>query len=133
MGAPLAALTRPPNPRARPGVVLDRGGTIVDHPRDAELGVIESAFHPDQLRFLPGAIEGLAKLAKAGVPMAIATNQPGAAKGRYPLEAIARTNAALVAKLAEHGIVIARVEACVHHPEHGPPCACRKPAPGMLL
>lgn len=117
----------------RAGIVLDRDGTIVDHHRDAELGVIEAAFHPSQLRFLPGAIEGLEKLAKAGVPLAIATNQPGAAKGQYPASAIERTNGALVEMLKARGIAIARVETCLHHPEHGPACACRKPAPGMLI
>lgn len=125
----------------RPGVVLDRDGTLVDFVRDEELGVIESAFHPDQLRFLPGALEGVKLLAGAGLPLAIATNQPGVAKGRYGREAVHRTNRALVERLADEGVVIARVEACLHHPEGGPggdaslvvACACRKPKPGMIL
>jgi len=125
----------------RPGVILDRDGTLVDVVRDAELGVITTAFHPDQLRILPGVVEGLRALADAGHLLAIATNQPGAAKGQVPRGAIERTNAALVELLAAQGIAIAAVETCFHHPDGGPggdptlvgPCTCRKPEPGLLL
>ena len=62
-------------------VVFDRDGTLVDFHRDAELGVVTPAFHPSQLRFQPGAFAALRLLAAAGHRIAIATNQPGAAKG----------------------------------------------------
>ena len=125
---------------ARRGAILDRDGTLIDFHRDAELGAVVSAFHPDQIRLLPGVIEGLRALRDAGFILAIATNQPGAAKGQIPAAAITRTNAALVAILAREGISIAEVAVCGHHPEGGPggdptlvgPCACRKPAPGLL-
>ncbi|HSN97613.1 MAG TPA: HAD-IIIA family hydrolase [Candidatus Nanopelagicales bacterium] len=125
---------------ARRGAILDRDGTIIDVVRDAELGVVTTAFHPDQLRILPGAIEGMRRLAAAGFTLAIATNQPGAAKGQIPWSAVLRTNAALIDRLREAGAPIAAIEVCPHHPEGGPggdpaligPCACRKPAPGML-
>jgi D-glycero-D-manno-heptose 1,7-bisphosphate phosphatase len=122
-------------------VIVDRDGTLIDVVRDEETGVISAAFHPSQLRFLPGVIEGLTSLAAAGYAISIATNQPGAAKGQFSRDAIERTNQALVALLAEHGVSIATVEVCLHHPEGSPggdrslvgPCACRKPAPGLLL
>lgn len=125
---------------ARPGVVLDRDGTLAAIVRDEELGVLTTAFHPAQLRLLPGVVEGLRALQSAGYALAIATNQPGPAKGQCSAEAVHRTNAALVQLLGDHGVTIARVEACLHHPEGGPggdparigPCTCRKPAPGML-
>jgi D-glycero-D-manno-heptose 1,7-bisphosphate phosphatase len=125
----------------RPGVVVDRDGTLVDFHRDVELGVVTPAFHPSQLRFLPGAVEGLSLLARAGWPIAIATNQPGAAKGEISREAIERTNAALVARLAEAGVPVGLVAVCLHHPVGGPGgdpalaalCDCRKPLPGLLL
>ena len=123
------------------GVILDRDGTLVDFHRDAELGAVVSAFHPDQLRLLPGVVDGLRALRDAGFTLAIATNQPGAAKGQLPRAAIERTNRALVERLAEHGIPIAAVAVCLHHPEGGPggdpalarACDCRKPEPGLLL
>ncbi len=126
---------------ARRGAILDRDGTLIDFHRDAELGAVVSAFHPDQIRLLPGVIEGLRALAHAGFTLAIATNQPGAAKGQIPWAAIARTNEALVARLGREGIAIAEVAVCAHHPEGGPggdaalvrACECRKPAPGLLV
>jgi D-glycero-D-manno-heptose 1,7-bisphosphate phosphatase len=124
----------------RPVAILDRDGTIIDVVRDEETGAIGVAFHPDQLRLLPGAIEGMRALAGAGYRLAIATNQPGPAKGQYSKEAVLRTNAALVAMLAGHGLTISSVKACMHHPQGGPggdpalvgPCDCRKPRAGLL-
>lgn len=124
----------------RRGVVLDRDGTLVDFVRDAELGVVTPAFHPSQLRLLPGVVAGLARLQAAGYALAIATNQPGAAKGELARAAILGTNDALAALLAGHGLRIEAFEVCLHHPEGGPggeaelvcACECRKPRPGML-
>lgn len=124
----------------RPGVIFDRDGTLVDFVRDEELGVVTPAFHPDQLRLLPGVVAGLDRLSRAGFAIAIATNQPGCAKGELTREAIARTNDALRARLAGEAIAVAAFEVCLHHPtggERGDPslvraCDCRKPAPGML-
>jgi D-glycero-D-manno-heptose 1,7-bisphosphate phosphatase len=121
-------------------VVLDRDGTLIDFVRDPELGAVVAAFHPDQIRFLPGVLDGLRLLAERGLVLAIATNQPGAAKGQVPLEAIHRTNDALLAMLRAEGIAIAALAVCLHHPEGGPggdpalvgPCDCRKPAPGLV-
>ncbi len=123
------------------GVLLDRDGTLVDVVRDEETGTVHTAFHPSQLRLLPGVVEGLRALADAGYVLAIATNQPGPAKGQVSIEAVTRTNDALVELLASQGVTLTKVACCVHHPEGGPggaraligPCACRKPAPGMLL
>lgn len=120
--------------------ILDRDGTLVDVVRDEETGAIGVAFHPSQLRFLPGAIEGLRALQDAGFVLAIATNQPAPAKGQFSAAAVQHTNDALVARLAAEGIRIAAVEVCMHHPEGGPGgdpalvrvCDCRKPGPGML-
>jgi D-glycero-D-manno-heptose 1,7-bisphosphate phosphatase len=125
---------------ARRGAILDRDGTLIDVVRDPELGIMTTAFHPDQLRLLPGVVEGLRLLVDAGFTLAIATNQPGAAKGQIPASAIRRTNDALVELLGASGVAIARLEVCLHHPDGGPggdaslvgPCACRKPRPGML-
>jgi D-glycero-D-manno-heptose 1,7-bisphosphate phosphatase len=120
--------------------ILDRDGTIVEGVRAPD-GHMSSAFSPDELRLLPGALEGMRALQTAGYVLAIATNQPGYAKGQATREAIAVTNGALVELLAREGITIASVEVCLHHPVGGPggdmslvgPCACRKPQPGMLL
>jgi D-glycero-D-manno-heptose 1,7-bisphosphate phosphatase len=122
------------------GVILDRDGTLIDVVRDEETGVISTAFHPDQVVILPGVVEALRALAEAGYVLAIATNQPGPAKGQFSAAAVQRTNEALVARLGAEGIRVAQLEVCMHHPVGGPggdpalvgPCECRKPKPGML-
>jgi D-glycero-D-manno-heptose 1,7-bisphosphate phosphatase len=124
-----------------PGVILDRDGTLIDVVRDEETGTVSVAFHPDQVQLLPGVVEGLRLLSGAGYRFAIASNQPGPAKGQYSALAVERTNRALVASLATLGIEISVVEVCLHHPVGGPggdaqwvgDCACRKPKPGLLL
>jgi len=125
----------------RPGIILDRDGTLIDVVRDEETGVVSVAWTPSQLRFLPGVLSGLGRLKAAGFGFAIATNQPGPAKGQFSVEAVHRTHHALVAALAEAGIAISSVEVCWHHPEGSPhgvaelaaACDCRKPKPGLLL
>jgi len=123
------------------GVIVDRDATLIDVVRDEETGAISVAFHPSHIRFLPGVIPGLTRLAAEGFGIAIATNQPAPAKGQFSAEAVARTNEALVAELGRHGIRVAAFEVCMHHPDGGPGgdpalvqiCNCRKPAPGLLL
>jgi D-glycero-D-manno-heptose 1,7-bisphosphate phosphatase len=121
--------------------LLDRDGTLVDVVRDEETGTITTAFHPSQLKILDGVVDGLRLLVDAGYLLAIVTNQPGPAKGYFSRDAVERTNAALVAELAAQAVPVARVGACLHHPQGGKggdpaligPCACRKPKPGLLL
>jgi D-glycero-D-manno-heptose 1,7-bisphosphate phosphatase len=122
------------------GAFFDRDGTIIDVVRDEETGAITVAFHPNQIRLLAGAAEGMRALQDAGFVLAIATNQPAPAKGQFSADAVRRTNDALVARLAGEGIRIASVKTCMHHPEGGEggdaslvgPCDCRKPKPGLV-
>ena len=121
--------------------LLDRDGTLIDVVRDEETGTVTTAFHPSQIRLLDGVVDGLRLLVDAGYRLAIATNQPGPAKGHFSRAAVEATNAALVAELGKLGIPIARVATCMHHPDGGAggdpslvgPCACRKPKPGLLI
>jgi D-glycero-D-manno-heptose 1,7-bisphosphate phosphatase len=120
--------------------ILDRDGTVIDVVRDEEAGAVTVAFHPSQIRFLAGAIEGMRALRDAGYVLALATNQPGPAKGQFSVDAVRRTNAALEAQLEAHGVPLAAVEACLHHPDGGTGgdaslvkrCDCRKPGAAMI-
>ena len=121
--------------------LLDRDGTLIDVVRDEETGTVTTAFHPSQIRLLDGVVEGLRMLVDAGYRLAIATNQPGPAKGHFSRAAVEATNAALVEQLGKVGIPIARVASCMHHPDGGAggdpsligSCGCRKPKPGLLI
>jgi D-glycero-D-manno-heptose 1,7-bisphosphate phosphatase len=121
--------------------LLDRDGTLIDVVRDEETGTVTTAFHASQIRLLDGVVEGLRILVAAGYRLAIATNQPGPAKGHFSRGAVEATNAALVHQLGRLGVPIDRVAVCMHHPNGGAggdaslvgPCACRKPKPGLLI
>ncbi len=123
-----------------PLAIFDRDGTIIDVVRDEETGVIATAFHPSQIRLLDGAIAGMRALRDAGFLLAIATNQPGPAKGQCSARAVRATNDALAEILRADGLVLSSFQTCMHHPQGGAggdaslvgPCACRKPKAGLL-
>lgn len=122
-------------------IILDRDGTLIDVVRDEETGTVHVAFHRSHVKFLSGVLDGLKLLRDAGCTFYIASNQPAPAKGQWSREAVERTNAALVERLAAEGIEILEVAVCMHHPQGGEggdaslvgPCACRKPKPGLIL
>jgi len=107
----------------RPFVFLDRDGTLV---RDTGY-----PHRPEDYELLPGALAGARALSEAGYALAIATNQSGIGRGRFAPEDLARFQARLAADLAAGGVRLAATLVCPHAPEAG--CACRKPAPGLLL
>jgi len=100
-------------------VLFDRDGTIVVD--DPELR------DPMALRLVPGAREALARLRGAGIAIGVVTNQPGVAQG----DLNSATLAALHARLAHLVGPFATIRACTHAPDAR--CACRKPAPGLIL
>jgi histidinol-phosphate phosphatase family protein len=101
------------------GVVCDRDGTLVeDVPYNGD---------PRRVRPLPGVAQGLAHLRAAGVPVAIASNQSGVARGWLTADDVAAVNARVDELLGPFGAVVW----CPHAPDDG--CGCRKPAPGLVL
>lgn len=114
----------------RRAVFLDRDGTLVD-----ELGFLRRA---QDLRLLPGAAEGVRLFNQAGWRTVVVTNQSGIARGLLDERALAEVHARLADELARSGARLDAILHCPHHPEHGEPplrraCACRKPAPGLIL
>lgn len=110
---------------ARRAVFLDRDGTI-----NVEVNYLHRAA---DLTLLPGAAEAIARLNTAGFFVVVVTNQAGIARGFYTEEDMHALHKHLSEALGIHG---ARVDAwyfCSHHPDFTGSCACRKPAPGMLL
>ena len=114
--------------RARPGILLDRDGTIiVDH------GYVGSV---DRVEFIDGAAEAIARFNRAGIPVAVVTNQAGVARGLYGIDDVTRVHEYIAEHLAEHGahidlflfspiIPAGVVEAFARASED------RKPGPGM--
>lgn len=110
---------------ARPRLILlDRDG-VINHDSDA---YIKS---PDEWRPLPGSIEAIARLCKAGFRVAVVTNQSGIARGLFDLSVLAAIHDKMHRAVEKAGGRIDAIFFCPHGPEAG--CACRKPKPGMFV
>ncbi|UVL19343.1 D-glycero-beta-D-manno-heptose 1,7-bisphosphate 7-phosphatase [Pseudomonas sp. B21-023] len=105
-------------------LILDRDG-VINHDSDAYIKSLEE-WVP-----IPGSIEAIAQLSKAGWTVAVATNQSGIARGYYSPETLEAMHARLRALVAEQGGEVGLIVHCPHGPDAG--CECRKPKPGMLL
>ena len=104
-------------------LILDRDG-VINYDSDAYIKSV-AEWVP-----LPGSIEAIAQLSKAGWTVAIATNQSGIARGYYDIATLEAMHARLRALVAEQGGEVGLVVYCPHGPDEG--CDCRKPKPGML-
>jgi D-glycero-D-manno-heptose 1,7-bisphosphate phosphatase len=106
-----------------PFIILDRDG-VINYDSDF---YIKS---PDEFHTVPGSLEAIAKLNKAGYQVLVATNQSGIARGLYTVEMLEKIHAKLHSQLAEVGGKIQEIFYCPHHPDED--CPCRKPKPGMF-
>ncbi|MBP1126980.1 MULTISPECIES: D-glycero-beta-D-manno-heptose 1,7-bisphosphate 7-phosphatase [Pseudomonas] len=104
-------------------LILDRDG-VINYDSDAYIKSV-AEWIP-----LPGSIEAIAQLSKAGWTVAIATNQSGIARGYYDIATLDAMHARLRTLVAEQGGEVGLVVYCPHGPDEG--CDCRKPKPGML-
>ena len=110
---------------ARPKlIILDRDG-VINHDSDA---YIKS---PDEWRPLPGSIEAIARLTKAGFRIAVVTNQSGVARGLFDLQVLAAIHAKMLALVEKAGGRIDAIFFCPHGPNAA--CECRKPKPGLFV
>lgn len=105
-------------------VFLDRDGVIV---RDSD-DYLRSA---DALEPLPGAIEALVKLSRAGAPLVVVSNQQGVSLGYFPESELALMEARIQSWLLPYDVTIARFEHATALANAGD--RRRKPEPGMLL
>ena len=104
-------------------LILDRDG-VINYDSDAYIKTL------DEWIPLPGAVEAIARLSRAGWTVAVATNQSGLARGYYDQTALEAMHARLRQLVAEQGGELGLIVHCPHGPDDG--CDCRKPKPGML-
>jgi histidinol-phosphate phosphatase family protein len=110
------AWSGPPVPRA---VLFDRDGTLVhDVPYNGD---------PALVRPVDGARRALERLRAAGLRIALVTNQSGVARGLLTADDVRAVHDELQRLVGAFDAVAF----CPHAPEDG--CACRKPAPGLVL
>lgn len=104
-------------------IILDRDGVINEDSDD----YIKSA---DEWIPLPGSIEAIAALSKAGWQIAIATNQSGLSRQLFDLDELEAMHAKLCSLVEQQGGHIDAIFYCPHLPDDD--CDCRKPKTGLL-
>lgn len=122
----------------RAAVFLDRDGVINELVADPVSGAGESPLEVEQVRLVPGAATAAGRLARAGYVLVCVSNQPAAAKGTVSVAQLHAVHERVSELLAREDVTFATSRLCLHHeqgviPGLSGPCACRKPAPGMLL
>ena len=105
-------------------IILDRDG-VINKDSDNFIKTVDE-FIP-----LPGSLEAIARLNKAGYTIAVATNQSGIARGYFDESVLHAMHEKLASLLEELGGQIEHIAYCPHGPEDH--CDCRKPKTGLLL
>lgn len=105
---------------------LDRDGTL--NVRPPLHSYLTSAA---DFAWIPGAREGVARLAAAGYVLTVVSNQRGVGRGLVTKAVLHAIEERIQRDLAAEGCAIERFRYCFHLGEDD--CGCRKPRPGMIL
>ena len=114
----------------RHAVFMDRDGVL-----NEDRGYVS---RPEDFHWLPGAVQALRWLQRAGWRLVIVTNQGGIARGLYGPAEYDNLTSWMRSELAKQGVRLDGIYHCPHLRD-APlaawrrQCACRKPKPGMLL
>lgn len=104
-------------------IILDRDG-VINEDSDAFIKSI------DECVPIPGSIDAIVRLSKAGYTVVVATNQSGVARGLLDEYTLAHIHQFLTEAVEQAGGVLSGFFYCPHGPDDG--CSCRKPEPGLL-
>jgi len=105
-------------------VILDRDG-VINHVAEDDVTTVDG-WSP-----IPGSIEAISRLKKAGYLVTIATNHSGIARGLYSETELQQMHDKMQKMLSARGASIDGIFYCPHGPEAN--CICRKPKPGLLF
>lgn len=114
----------------RRALFLDRDGVV-----NLEKNYVHKA---EDFHFIDGIFEACKAFQEAGYLIVVITNQSGIGRGYYTEADFHGLNDWMKEEFKKHGITIDGIYFCPHHPEEAQgdyrvKCACRKPAPGMIL
>lgn len=104
-------------------IILDRDG-VINHDSEAFIK------NEDEWCPIPGSVDAIAALTRAGFTLAIASNQSGLARGLFDQDALDAMHAKMLGLIHDAGGHISRIVVCPHGPDDA--CDCRKPRPGLL-
>jgi D-glycero-D-manno-heptose 1,7-bisphosphate phosphatase len=105
-------------------IFLDRDGVLNRKPPEGDY-----VRNWSQWTWLPGAMEAIARMNRAGATVLVVTNQRGIALGLYTEAQLQQIHRNMRADLAELG---ARIDAIYYCPHDRGVCDCRKPGTGMF-
>ena len=104
-------------------IILDRDG-VINYDSDDYIKTV------DEWIPLPGSMEAIGKLTKAGYKIAVATNQSGISRGYFSVETLNAMHEKMIKLAAQHGGTFDFIAYCPHGPNDE--CDCRKPLPGLI-
>lgn len=104
-------------------IILDRDG-VINYDSNK---YIKS---PDEWLPIPGSLNAIAELHKAGFKVVVATNQSGIARGLFDLETLLHIHQKLNNAVQNAGGASLEIFFCPHHPNDQ--CDCRKPRLGLF-
>lgn len=104
-------------------IILDRDG-VINHDSD---DFIKSE---EEWEALPGSLDAIARLNRAGYHIVVASNQSGLARGKLDVITLGKIHRKLYNHLSQFGGSIDAIFFCPHGPDEN--CSCRKPQPGLL-
>lgn len=110
----------------RPTLFLDRDGVLNRRP-----AVAEYIRRPEDVEWLPGALDAVRRLTQAGVRLIVISNQAGIARGAMSTADLDAVESRMRADIAATGGQIEAFLYCPHGWDEG--CTCRKPRPGLLF
>jgi D-glycero-D-manno-heptose 1,7-bisphosphate phosphatase len=104
-------------------ILLDRDGVLNEDRED----YVKS---PGEVLMIPGAAAAVARLNRAGLKVAVCTNQSAVGRGVITVDRLERIHVHIREQLAREGAHLDAIYFCPHKPSEK--CGCRKPAAGML-
>ena len=104
-------------------IILDRDG-VINHDSD------EFIKSEEEWEAIPGSLDAIARLNRAGYRIVVATNQSGLARGIFSYADLHAIHRKMHTHLNQFGGSIEAIFFCPHAEEEN--CSCRKPKPGML-
>jgi D-glycero-D-manno-heptose 1,7-bisphosphate phosphatase len=113
----------------KPAVFLEKDGTLLEK--------VPGNVDRRRIRLRPGAVDALLLLSGLGYKVFVVSNQPGVARGEFPMGALDAVAAHLDDLFLAHGFKLAGCYWCPHDPagtllHYAFECACRKPMPGLI-
>ena len=113
----------------KPAVFLEKDGTLLEN--------VHGNVDRRRIRLRPGAVDALLLLSGLGYQIFVVSNQPGVARGEFPIGALGAVEAHLDDLFLAHGFKLAGCYWCPHDPagtvsHYAFECACRKPLPGLI-